>query len=84
MKMAEAKQKLMDIAKGRYHSMEYTIDDHGGGNVSQKCKVYIPNYGFFEATRWEDAIAALESAIKGRPRISEELPISQPEQNHES
>ena len=76
MKIAEAKQKLMELAKGGFHSMEYTIDDHGGGRVSQKCKVYIPDHGFFEGTSWEHALSALEAAIDGKPRISEDVPLS--------
>lgn len=78
MKIAEAKQKLMQLADGKYHSLQYKIDDHGIGNVSQICSVYVPNYGYFEAAHWETALAQLEDAIGGRPVLSEDLPISQP------
>lgn len=78
MKIAEAKQAVMDIAKGEYHSLEYKLDDHGSGRVSQKCKVYIHGHGSFEATHWESAILQLKEAMTGRPAISEDVPLSKP------
>lgn len=77
MKMAEAKQELMEIADGRYHSIEYKIDDHGNGNASQECTVYLSDYGHFKAAQWESALAQLRSAMNGQPAISEELPVTQ-------
>ncbi|MGB3222498.1 MAG: hypothetical protein WBB23_06835 [Desulforhopalus sp.] len=79
MKMAEAKQKLMDLAAGKYHSMEYSIDDHGNGNVSQKCKVYIDGYGHSTAAHWDTAIQQITDTVSGKPLISEDLPVSSKE-----
>lgn len=76
MKIADAKQKLMDLAAGKYHSLEYSITDTGRGNANQKCKVYIDGHGSFEAPHWEAALNGLEEAINGRPAISEDLPLS--------
>jgi len=76
MKIAEAKQKLMEIADGKYHSLEYKIDDHGRGIVNQTCKVYLAGHGSFDAAHWETAIAQLEDAMGGKPVISEDLPVS--------
>lgn len=78
MNMAQAKEQLMKLAKGGYHSMEYTIDDHGEGKVSQKCKVYLPDFGHFQGAQWDSALAQLEAAMGGQPTISEALPISTP------
>jgi len=77
MNMAEAKKKLMELANGGYHSLTYEVGDHGGGRVSQKCKVYLPDHGNFEAPHWEDAFTQLEASLSGRPVISESLPVSQ-------
>jgi|GEM_PF-2873460 len=77
MNMAEAKQRLMELADGGYHSLTYEVGDHGGGRVSQKCKVYLPNHGSFEAAHWEEALTQLEAFLSGRPVISEALPVSQ-------
>lgn len=76
MKIAEAKQKLMELAKGSFHSLEYTIDDHGEGRVSQKCRVYIDTHGFFEGPQWEVALAQLETALSGKSLLSEDVPTS--------
>jgi hypothetical protein len=77
MKIAEAKQKLMDLADGKFHSLEYKINDHGTGSVSQTCKVYVDGFGHFEAAHWETALAQLEDATGGKPVLSEDLPVSQ-------
>lgn len=76
MKIAEAKQRLIEIADGKYHSMEYIVDDHGNGKTRQTCKVYIMEYGFFEAAHWEAALAQLADAVGGKPVIGEDLPTS--------
>lgn len=76
MKMAEAKQKLMDLAGNEYHSIEYKVDDTGRGNVTQTCKVYMHGQGSFEAPHWDACIAALESAVSGKPKITEDIPCS--------
>jgi hypothetical protein len=78
MKIAEAKQKLMDLADGKFHTLEYKIADHGNGRVSQTCQIYLDGHGSFEAAHWETALAQLEDVIGGRPTLSEDLPISQP------
>jgi hypothetical protein len=76
MNMAEAKLELMELAENKYHSLEYSINDHGKGSVSQTCKVYLPEYGYFEAAHWDTAIAQLKDAMNGKEAISEDLPIS--------
>jgi hypothetical protein len=78
MKIAEAKRKLMELANGGFHSIEYSVDDHGEGRVTQKCKVYLPDLGFFEGSSWESALTQLEAVKNGAPKISEDLPISKP------
>ncbi len=76
MNMAEAKQRLMELAEGGFHTLEYEIKDHGKGNVSQECTVYLPKHGHFKAAHWENALAQLEAAMDGKAAISEDLPIS--------
>lgn len=76
MNMKEAKQKLMDLAGKEYHSIEYKLDDHGNGNVGQTCKVYVHNHGSFEAPHWDAALAGLESAMSGAPKVTEDVPVS--------
>jgi len=78
MNMAEAKHVLMKLADGKYHSMEYTVDDHGNGKVSQRCKVYVAEHGHFEAAHWDVALQELKNAVSGRPVLSEVLPVSEP------
>lgn len=84
MNMAEAKLKLMELARKpnpermEYHTMEYKICDHGRGDTSQTCKVYVNGFGSFEAPYWEHALQAMEDAILGKPKISEDIPTSSP------
>jgi hypothetical protein len=78
MNMAEAKAKMMEIADGKYHTIEYRIDDHGNGRVNQLCKVYLEGQSHYEGAHWESAIAQLEAAMSGAPTISEDIPCSQP------
>ena len=78
MNMSEAKTKLMEMVNGEYHCIEYKLDDHGGGHVSQTCKVYVHGQGSFEAAHWEDALSQLKAALGGRPPISEDIPTSKP------
>jgi hypothetical protein len=78
MNMAEAKQKLMEMADGKYHSIEYKLNDHGKGSFNQECNVYIDGYNHYKGAHWEDALAQLESAMSGKPAISEDLPLSKP------
>ena len=79
MNMSEAKQELMELSKENYHSLEYKIDDHGNGNVSQECCVYLSDYGHFKAAQWDSAISQLKSAMNGQSAISEDLPVSSKE-----
>jgi len=76
MNIAEAKQELMDLSQGTYHSLEYQIDDHGNGNVRQTCKVYMDKHGSFSASHWEEALQSLKDTIEGKPTISEDIPLS--------
>lgn len=76
MDMRTAKARLLELAAGEYHSMEYIINDHGDGRVNQKCKVYVHGFGSFEAAHWDVALQELENSKNGRPAISEDLPIS--------
>ena len=76
MKIAEAKQKTMDIANGAYHSITYEVNDHGNGSFNQKCKIYIRDFGSFEGPHWEDCFHQIELEKLGRPVISEDVPVS--------
>jgi len=75
--MAEAKQKLMDIAKGEYHNLKYEVTDNGRGEVSQECHVYINGMGSAKATHWDTALAELKDVADGKPPLSEDLPVSE-------
>lgn len=76
MNMAEAKAELMKLANGKYHSMDYSINDNGKGHNSQECTVYIEDIGSFKAAYWETALNDMRSAVSGAPKISEDLPLS--------
>lgn len=76
MKIAEAKQKLMQLADGKYHSIEYALVDNGIGSITQSCKLYITGQGSFEAPHWESAFAQLADATSDKPKLSEDFPAS--------
>lgn len=80
MNMAEAKEKLMSLAKGEYHTVQYKLGDHGGGHVEQECSIYITDIGHFKGVTWEGCFYEMELAINiPKGTISEDLPISQQE-----
>lgn len=83
MNIAEAKQKVMDIAGGKFHSLQYIVNDLGDGCVNQICKVYIEGFQLSKARYWETAIDKLAEEINGRSNaiISEDMPVSRESDN---
>ncbi len=56
MKFLDAKAELKELAKGKYHSMNYELTECKSGKLEAKCFLYIdPNISSSGET-WEDAL----------------------------
>ena len=78
MNFKQANIKLQKIASGEYCSIEYSITNFSadtGGNVEQKCGLYISGVDWFYSNIWEGAFLLLENAlkIKGLPEDIEDI-----------
>lgn len=79
MDMKQAKQAVMELAKGKYHSISYEVTDHGDGRAVQECGVYVQGFGHFKARFWESCLTDLRTNMQhgeDKPGITEDLPIS--------
>lgn len=76
MNMAEAKQRLMEIANGEYHCIKYHITDNGKGTISQQCSVYLEKSGWNEGKTWEAAFFNLQEAMSETAPTFEGLPVT--------
>lgn len=78
MKFSEAKDKLKELAKGKYHSLTFDFSEYSSGKIESQCRLYISEHGSKEGSTWEEAFAALEKEINGAP--VEEFPDIEPKQ----
>jgi len=66
-KTIKAKQRLKELAKGRYHRIIYECGEMPSGDISIACNVYVEDYGFFSADTWDKAIAKLQKWMEVKP-----------------
>ena len=62
MTFKEAKNKLKEIAGGKYHSIYYQLTETASGELFQSCTLYIgtdPQISSYKT--WEEAFLARES-----------------------
>jgi hypothetical protein len=78
MTFQEAKNKLQEIAKGEYNSMQYTLSCWGDRAIppEQTCGVYIHGYNWQIDKTWELALAGMEKQIID-DKISEQAPVDE-------
>ncbi len=63
MDFLQAKRKLKEIAKGKYHTIRYGITENREGELSQECQVYINGYEFCNSNTWERALKQMQEQI---------------------
>ncbi|MDY6862809.1 MAG: hypothetical protein SV062_07445 [Thermodesulfobacteriota bacterium] len=63
MKFLEAKAKLKELAKGRYHLIRYELTEYPTGKLEVKCTVYIDGYSHNSGTTWEEAFNNLQTEM---------------------
>lgn len=64
MKFTEARDKLKEIAKGRYHSLRYTLCEFKDGEQVSECGLYIDGLDWYYAHTWEDTFRKLKIGSK--------------------
>jgi hypothetical protein len=63
MTFQEAKEKLRGIAKGRYHSIQYSITIPEDGQVEEKCELYIDGESWWVSKTWEGAFVKIADSM---------------------
>lgn len=76
MKFSEAKSKLKELARGKYHSISFEVSEYTHGNRETGCTLYIDGHSHATGYTWEEAFSALERLIEGAP--VEEIPDTDP------
>jgi len=66
-KTVKAKQRLKELAKGRYHYLSYEVTNYHTGKLEIRCNVYVEDYGFFSAGSWDKAIEKLQKWMEVKP-----------------
>ena len=77
MTFAEAKQRLKEVARGRYHSVEYDLTEFAedcGSRQETTCTLYIDGEGLFHGPTFEDVFALRN--MKCDPQVEEMPTIS--------
>ena len=64
MNFKEAKDKLKEIADGRYHSVFYEITERTNGTLQQQVGLYIDEVDWYSAETWEEAFELLSGRQK--------------------
>ena len=59
MNFIEAKEKLKEIAAGRYHCINYSLTETREGVLIQDCKLYIEGGEYHAAPTWDLAFSKL-------------------------
>ena len=63
MNFIQAKKKLEKLAKGKYHSLNYTISEFPDGELQQECTVYIDGRNHHYGETWEAALKSMRNEI---------------------
>jgi hypothetical protein len=79
MKFQEAKDKLKELAKGKYHNLAFSLTEDSSGEIETSCSIYLGTekigHGIStNAPTWEQAFALVEaqlihSSIEETPEI---------------
>ena len=78
MKFSEAKARLKELAKGKYHSIKLDLIEYSDGYVETKCILYIDGHSHVSGSTWERAFIKLDDML-GRGKV-EEFPDIEPKQ----
>jgi hypothetical protein len=73
MNFKQAKAKLKRLAKGKFHSINYKISEHTGGELMQECSVYIDETDLHIGETWEAAFKELNKEINPQPKNTVEI-----------
>lgn len=77
MKFQEAKDRLNELAEGRYHSIQYELTDYATGKTESSVRLYVdPGISVTRST-FAEALEILASVLVGSQekwKIREEMP----------
>jgi len=79
MQFTDAKNKLKELANGKYHSITYELTEYSNGKLETKCHLYIDPHISFLASTWREAFTKLEEYLHPKPSIIDltEAPIEE-------
>jgi hypothetical protein len=64
MKFADARQRLLDLADGKYCSLEYSETFHEDRTCLTECKLYIADYNWVTGKTWDEAFEAMLKQLR--------------------
>jgi hypothetical protein len=73
MNFLEAREELKKLADGRYRTLGYSVTEHESGTKEVECSVYVDGFDWYKASRWEEALQRLESAMFPERQIDVEI-----------
>ena len=77
MKFQEAKDRLNELAEGRYHSIQYELTDYATGKTESSVRLYVdPGISVTRST-FAEALEILQNILNGSPatwKPREEIP----------
>ena len=71
MKFSEAKARLKELAKGKYHSIMLNLIEYSDGYVETKCILYIDGHSHVSGSTWERAFIKLDDMLNPQNHIEE-------------
>ena len=63
MKFTEAKEKLKELAGGKYHAIGYELTEYAGGRQETECYLYIDSKFAGRGYTWKEAFMKLNNEL---------------------
>jgi len=63
MKFSEAKDRLKELAGGRYHSIHFEMSEYTTGEQETECWLYIDDRCSVKGQTWEQAFCKMEERL---------------------
>lgn len=74
MKFLEAKEKLLEMAKGKYCAIEFDLNVYSNGKEKTTCRVYIAGHPYENGLTWNEALEKMRERVEYIEPKNEELP----------
>jgi hypothetical protein len=69
MTFQEAKDKVKELANGKYHGLSIELNEFSSGEQRVECSIYITDESWYKGPTWEDAFKARERALQSPEEI---------------